>query len=280
MTKQLIAQIGFQKAILCVAGALSFSSIVAFFAARPNPNFRKNHPENWLALDNWLDKSACRNPAYCWFVAAICFMFFGFYAVSFNIEEWAISHNIGVKEDVQAGEGVKINDGNIQPYMFLMILNAASVPGRVSAGALSDKFGALNVHIFVAGVSAVLALTLWILADNVLTTICFVVFYGIVSGSLIGLPPASVAYLLGPDQHKLGQWTGMMYTMASVFALTGPVIAGQLVTNFDDYYTVQGWAGGCLFVSFCCMCVSRYYAGKQGLQLIHSRSITIEALEN
>jgi MCP family monocarboxylic acid transporter-like MFS transporter 10 len=38
-------------------------------------------------MRTWVDTEAFKNPAWCWFTAAVAFMFFGFYPVFFNLEE-------------------------------------------------------------------------------------------------------------------------------------------------------------------------------------------------
>jgi MFS transporter, MCT family, solute carrier family 16 (monocarboxylic acid transporters), member 10 len=115
------------------------------------------------------------------------------------------------------------------------------------------SFGALNVHAIVTLASSILILGLWTLSTKLSHALAFVILFGAVSGAVIGLPPASVAYILGPDprkQAKLGQWTGLMYTCAAPFALTGPVIAGHLITQYGgNYLTVQLWSGTSLFLS-------------------------------
>jgi len=114
--------------------------------------------------------------------------------------------------------------------------------------------------------ASLLVLCLWSLASNVAATVAFVIIFGAVSGAVIGLPPASMAYILGPCRHqqtKLGQWTGMMYTGASVFALTGPVIAGYLISEYDTYLTVQLWSGFSLLGSAGCMAAARWCVGSR-----------------
>ena len=130
-----------------------------------------------------------------------------------------------------------------------------------------SSFGALNVHIMVTTVASILLFIMWTFTKTVATAIGFVVIFGIVSGSVIALPPASMAWILGADPHaqaKLGQWTGMMYSGSAVFGLTGPVIAGYLVGKYDTYLTVQMWTGACLLLSAMCMCVARYYIHSHG----------------
>jgi len=111
-----------------------------------------------------------------------------------------------------------------------------------------------------------LVLILWSLASNQTLAICYCVLFGAISGAIIGLPPASIAFILGRSdptkQAKLGHWTGMMYTISASFALTGPVIVGHLYGQYGiDSYVLQGWAGGCLFLSSVCMVIARLYTG-------------------
>lgn len=144
-------------------------------------------------------------------------------------------------------------------------MNGASTAGRLGSAYLCDHFGALNVHAVVTFIASLLVLINWTLANTVGKAFSFVTLFGIFSGAVIGLPPASVAYILGKDpeaQAKLGQWTGMMYSLSSFFALTGPVIAGYLISAFDSWLTVQMWSGACLVISSFCMLMAILYRAK------------------
>jgi len=136
-------------------------------------------------------------------------------------------------------------------------------------------------------ISSIFVIFLWTFAPNVSAAIAFVVLFGVVSGAVIGLPPASVANVLGKNkarQTKLGQWTGMMYTVAAPFALTGPVIAGHLITQYKTYITVQLWSGGCLFVASICLLIGTYELRKEELRrspsTARSTASTLVGLEN
>jgi MFS family permease len=161
------------------------------------------------------------------------------------------------------------SDTPLQTFWLLAILNGASTGGRVFMALCSDRIGPLNLHIGVQTVSSIFILVLWTLAGSEAAAIGFAVAFGITSGADIGLPPASVANILActyntPETHhlahtKLGQWVGMMYSIAAIPALAGPIIGGHLVTYFDTYIGVQMWSGACLLVSAICMLVSRWY---------------------
>lgn len=153
----------------------------------------------------------------------------------------------------------------VRTFYLLAIMNATSTIGRLASAYLCDHFGALNVHVVVTFIASVLVLVGWTLSNSVPAAIAFVVLFGIFSGAVIGLPPASVAYVLGPNpeaQANLGQWTGMMYSLSAVPALAGPVIAGYLISEYESYLTVQMWSGGCLLISAFCMGMAIFYRGK------------------
>lgn len=269
MLKFLIQEVGFNNAQRYTATLTAVTCVLAILIARPNPAHPFRKPERWARVSVWVDTHAFRNYSFSWLCAAISFLFFGFYAVFFNLEEWADETGIGYKDNADGSPLVDedTHSGAMRAFWLLSIMNATSTVGRLSSAYLCDHFGAMNVHCFVTLVASLLVLILWTLADTVAAAIGFVVVFGIFSGAVIGLPPASVAHILGPDpaaQAKLGQWTGMMYSSAAVFALTGPVIAGHLITEFaNDFRTVQLWSGACMFLSATCMGMSIYCKHRQ-----------------
>ena len=161
-----------------------------------------------------------------------------------------------------------VSDKPLQTFWLLTIMNGASTIGRLTLATFSDKTGALNMHVASQFVCSLLTLILWSLAGSETDAIAFCVVFGVFSGMVIGLPPASVGNILNCTytgenaalaKKKLGHWTGMMYSFAAIPALLGPIIAGHLVTVYSDYITVQMWAGTNLFLSFVCMVVARWY---------------------
>jgi len=119
-------------------------------------------------------------------------------------------------------------------------------------------------------ICTLLLLVFWPLAGSESAAIGFCVVFGLFSGTVIGCPPASIANILNCTytttetapfaKKKLGHWTGMMYSFAAIPALAGPVIAGHLISKYNDnYITLQMWSGFCLFLSFICMVLARWY---------------------
>lgn len=186
--------------------------------------------------------------------------------------QWAAASGFGTIEKSPAditfaariNETEVANDA-IRTWYLLSIMNGCSTVGRLSSAWVSDYWGALNVHAGVTFIASLLVLLLWTLANNMEAAVAFVVIFGTVSGAVVGMPAASIACILGPrrrDRAKLGHWTGMMYTVAAPFALTGPVIAGYLLHSYghmESFLTVQLWSGTCLFLSATSMAIAIYY---------------------
>ncbi|KAJ4987337.1 hypothetical protein SVAN01_07207 [Stagonosporopsis vannaccii] len=271
MLRYLIEAVGFNNAVRYVATLTSLTCIYSFIFATPNPVHEFHKPESWFTIRTWFDTDAFRNKAWCWFTAGVAFMFFGFYPVFFNLEEWAAVRGFGTRNTNGVGQAPppEVDDKPLQTFWLLTVMNAASTIGRLTLAQFSDKTGPLNMHIGSQLVCSILTLVFWTLAGSETDAIAFCVVFGIFSGMVIGLPPASVANILSctyttPDtealaKKKLGHWVGMMYSFAAIPALIGPVVAGHLITEYNTYITVQMWSGANLFLSFVCMMVARYY---------------------
>lgn len=156
-------------------------------------------------------------------------------------------------------------DDAIRTFYLLSIMNVSSSVGRIGGGWTGQKYGAVFIHWIVTMVAAILCLCMWPFLTSVGGAVAFVILFGIFSGAVIGMPPASVMWILQRDKNgddqRVGQWVGMMYTVAAIPALIGPVIAGVLIreTN-NNYLTLQLWSGLCLAISACCMAGSHWKA--------------------
>ncbi|KAF2130138.1 MFS general substrate transporter [Dothidotthia symphoricarpi CBS 119687] len=270
MLRYLIEALGFNIAVRYVATLTSVTCIYSFLFATPNPKHHTHKPESWTAIRTWFDTDAFRNKAWWWFTAAVAFMFLGFYPVFFNLEEWAATRGYGTRDGSAAPVHIQeSNDKPLQTFWLLTIMNGSSTVGRMTLAHFSDRIGPMNMHIGAQFGASLLTLILWTLAGSETDAIAFCVVFGIFSGMVIGLPPASIANILSrtyttPEtahyaKSKLGHWTGMMYSFAAIPALVGPVIAGFLVSKYETYITVQMWSGTSLVLSLACMLVSRWH---------------------
>ena len=254
MIRELIGRLGWREAVQVTAGLTTCTSLFSVLGAQPNPRhpLNKSSPHKRLSLRRWFDPPAFRFAPFNWFCAAISLMFFGFYAVFFNLEEWALKHELG--KTMERGP----QHHPVPVFYYLATMNGASTVGRLLSGWLSDKFGALHVHFVVMFVASILLLGMWTNVKSVAGAYAFVILFGAFSGAVIGMPPATIGHLIkhapSVDHSRMGHWTGMMYTIAAPFALTGPVIAGYLIDKYNlNFLTVQLWCGFCLLLSACCI---------------------------
>lgn len=105
------------------------------------------------------------------------------------------------------------------------------------------------VHAISCFAAALIVLLLWPLAQQESHAIVFCVLFGILGGSLFGLPASVVAFIL-PKQlnDSLGAWTGIMWALSSIFALIGPPTVGRLVKRYS-IESVGYWTGVNLLVA-------------------------------
>ena len=144
MFKFIVARDGFPNAVRYLAILVGGTSFIAFLCAIPNPTLALRVPPSWLALDVWVDKSAFHRTPYPWFVAAMCWVFLGFYPIFFNLEDWAQWKGIGIKEDIADGTGGLNGESGFRTFYFLSIMNACSTLGRVLGAYLSDQYVSLQ----------------------------------------------------------------------------------------------------------------------------------------
>ena len=105
------------------------------------------------------------------------------------------------------------------------------------------------VHAISCLAAALAVFLLWPLAQQESHAVVFCVLFGVLGGSLFGLPASGVAFIL--PKHlgdSLGAWTGILWALSSIFALIGPPIVGQLVKNYS-IESVGYWTGANLLVA-------------------------------
>ncbi|KAK2814704.1 hypothetical protein FQN49_008099 [Arthroderma sp. PD_2] len=115
---------------------------------------------------------------------------------------------------------------NLANYM-VPILNAASILGRTVPNIIADKLGRFNIMIFMCTLTTTFIVGIWMTASNNLAMILFAVFFGISSGSGVGLTPALVAQV--SPIREIGTRTGLIFALGSFAGLSGSPIGGQII---------------------------------------------------
>jgi MFS family permease len=113
---------------------------------------------------------------------------------------------------------------------------------------LADRhFGAINVFIPTI-IAAAVCIFLWAKVSNLTGDYIWVVFFGYFGAGIQSLFPSTTASLT-KDLSKNGTRIGMIFTIISVAALTGPPLAGKLMeVTGGRYLAAQMWGGACLLL--------------------------------
>lgn len=135
----------------------------------------------------------------------------------------------------------------VESLNLLLLLNGIGIVGRLVPNHLADRWGALNVFVPVAIIAGVCQLT-WIAVADPPGLYAWAVFFGIAAGGIQSLFPAGLSSLT-TDLRKSGTRMGMVFTIVSFATLTGPPIAGALISSCGgEYYGAQAFAGCAMIV--------------------------------
>lgn len=97
---------------------------------------------------------------------------------------------------------------------------------------------------------------------NTASAIAFCVLFGVFGGAVVALPAACVAEILKGKQERLGQWTGMSFTLSAPWSLAGPAVVGALVSEFG-ILSPGLWGGSSMLLAAVCMAFARLHAGRE-----------------
>jgi MFS family permease len=203
------------RVITCI-NLLTLSISILIMQARPPPVKKPR------AL---IDLSAFRSPVFVIFSTGLFLALLGLYVPFFFVIIYA--------------ERILSIDENLSFYI-LVILNAASLFGRIVPGLLADNLGALNVTIVFTLASSIL-IFVWTMIHDLPGLIVFSILYGFSSGAVISLPATVVAGFV-PDFQLIGTWMGMSYSFAGLGLLLGNPIDGAIL-NIPR----KNFVGGLLF---------------------------------
>lgn len=125
--------------------------------------------------------------------------------------------------------------------------------GRLGSSGLaslkSRRANPLSIHAGSCFFAAVTVLLAWPLAKDRSGAWTFCVIFGVLGGSILGLPASGVAHVIpATSRDSLGTWTGMLWSCCCIPAFVGPVIAGHL----RDRYSIEAvgyWCGANLIVA-------------------------------
>lgn len=130
---------------------------------------------------------------------------------------------------------------------LLLLLNGIGIIGRLLPNHLADRYGAINAFIPTAIIAGICQLS-WMAVTTTSGLYAWTIFYGIAAGGIQSLFPAGLSSLT-TDLRKSGTRMGMVFTINSFATLTGPPIAGALISRCGgQYYGAQAFAGAMLLL--------------------------------
>ena len=110
-------------------------------------------------------------------------------------------------------------------FYLMPIANATSLIGRVGSGLLTDRFGPINILIPSTLVAGILTYA-WPFAHGAGSLVVVACIYGIACGVFVGMLHAPVTRM--GEMEDVGRRTGMLMTVVSVGAVSGPPISGAI----------------------------------------------------
>ena len=150
---------------------------------------------------------------------------------------------------------------------LVSILNAGSIFGRTLPGIIGDKIGRYNTMSLFCALTTILILGMWIPAKTNAVFIAYAPLFGFSSGAAIGLTPALIAQI--SPIKDIGTRNGAIFGIASLAALTGTPIGGQLiVVGHGDFLYAKIWAGVACAVGVVFFIASRVSLGGWSLKKV------------
>lgn len=123
---------------------------------------------------------------------------------------------------------------------LLLIMNAASLPGRVLPAMLADRVGNLSI-IIPATLLAGAATLAWSRVHDAGGLVAAAVLLGFASGAIQAVVPGVVVFLC-PDLGRLGRNVGLMLAASGVGLLVGSPVAGVILER-GEFWGVFVFAG-------------------------------------
>ncbi|KAG1741424.1 MFS general substrate transporter [Suillus paluster] len=180
-----------------------------------------------------------RNTAYSIFCISGIMVFLGLYTELTYISVSAVA--MGVSKDYS--------------FYILAIANASSIFGRLTAGLIGDKVGALNTMAAFTAVAGIVTFT-WPFAKNETQLIVISSIYGFSTGGYVSLFTV-VAVAMGEIEDS-GRRVGMFMSLAAFGAIAGPPISGAISTASGGFVEAGYYAGSIIMCAVVLLLWARY----------------------
>lgn len=240
IVRQLLPKVGFPWTMR-VLGFVQLATLLAV-----NAGLRQRLPPR--RSGRIIEWQAFKEPQYAFYAAGSFFCFWSVYIVFFYIASYS--------RDII---GMPYTDS----LNLLLLINGVGFIGRTVPNYLADRFGVINMFI-ICGFYAGIAAMCWTAVKSTVGLYVWVVFYGIAAGAIQSLFPAGLTSLNTKDLSKAGVRMGMIFTLNSLATLTGPPIAGALVSaDGGRYLGAQMFIGSVLLIGSCFLICAKVALGRE-----------------
>ncbi|OBR05243.1 Major facilitator superfamily transporter [Colletotrichum higginsianum IMI 349063] len=227
MVRQLLPSIGFGWTIRAIAFVQMGTLMIAFVFLRPRVKPRKAG-----SIVEW---AAFKELEYTFYAIGSLLNYLGvffafYYLASYTRDIIGLSYNPSLN--------------------LLLVLNGVGVPGRILPGYIADRVGSINTLIPMSFISGLL-MYCWVAVSSTSGLYTWTPFYGLAASAIQSLFPSALSQLTS-DPRKQGTRMGMTFTIVSFAVLTGPPIAGAIISAEGGRYVgAQVYAGTCLLAGMC-----------------------------
>ncbi|KAF9262353.1 MFS general substrate transporter [Marasmius fiardii PR-910] len=205
--RTLLPRLGFPWTMRVVGLIISVVQLMAVLTLK-----QRTVPKR-TATGGFLSFGCLKSPPYTIYCFATFTVFLGFYTLLTYVATTATA--LGVPKQLAS--------------YYVSISNGSSGLGRIFAGLVADRFGALNVMIPLTAICGIMTYA-WPFAKTEGELIFICIIYGFCTGSYAALIPSPVIPM-GPIT-EVGHRIGIMLTILAFGALLGPPMAGLVNSNY------------------------------------------------
>jgi MFS family permease len=225
MAERLLPRVGFGWTVRAIGFVMLSTMILCAVFLQPRLPPRRSGP-----IVEW---SAFREKPYALFSIGMFLIFWGIYVGFYFVGSFG-------KDELGVSQSTAIN--------LLLTMNGVGLPGRIIPNYYADKsIGPLNAIIPFAAISCLL-LYCWIAVKSVAGLWAFAIVYGMFAAGIQSLFPATLTSLTN-DPKRAGVRMGMVFSVVSFAVLTGPPIAGALISMAHGKYVYAQIFGGSSMVA-------------------------------
>ncbi|KAJ7766706.1 major facilitator superfamily domain-containing protein [Mycena metata] len=219
MLNNMFKSFGFATAVRASAALVSALLLVACMMMRSRLPPSATHLPFWKSLRRF-----AHDKAYVLATAGLTTYVVGYYFPLFYLQLDAIKH--GISQNLA--------------FYSLVIMNSASVAGRLAPSLFTRRFEIINMAVVASGFGAAL-----ILSMIALKTVASVVVIAVLYVATL-MPP--ILAVLTEDLGELGLRIGVAFTFVGIGGLIGPPIDGALLTNKFIWWRPALFSGIMAFV--------------------------------